>query len=65
MSDIVGDGFGAAHDWRANTPQDNSKRTFYVCAVCGAQFVHHYDATPNVFAAIAQAGVANECKAAA
>lgn len=54
-SDIRGEGFGSSHEWRGETPQDNSKRTFYRCASCGASFCHYYDETPNVFAAM-QAG---------
>jgi hypothetical protein len=62
-SHIRGEGFGSSHDWRGDTPQDNSKRTFYKCAGCGATFCHHYDAEPNIFAAMRLAGVVDQCRA--
>lgn len=63
VSDIQGEGFGSSHEWRGDTPQDNSKRTFYVCASCGASFCHQYNRQPEIFAAIEEAGVPNECGA--
>lgn len=60
MSHIRGTGYGASHDWRGDTPQDNSKRTFYVCQDCGANFVHCYDDQPDIFAAMRAASV-GEC----
>lgn len=62
-SHIRGDGYGSSHDWRGDTPQDNSKRTFYTCS-CGAAFCHYYDAEPDIFAAIEQSGMPDSCPAA-
>lgn len=63
MSDITGNGWGASHDWKGHTPQDNSKRTIYECAACEERFVHHYDETPNIFTAMHNRGVSDKCKA--
>lgn len=54
----AGDGyFGDAHPWHGETPQDNSKRTFWRCGACSAGFVHLYDEQPSIFAAMASAEI--------
>lgn len=61
MSAIYGQGYGSNHDWIDNTPQDNSKRTFYSCKSCRARFTHMYDEIPDIFLAIELNGVPDQC----
>ncbi len=37
------------------------RHTHYVCRVCGVAFAHKYNHTPDIFAAIREAGVPGEC----
>lgn len=67
MSDIGGVGYGDKHDWkRGETAQVGDrywdKGTGYHCPKCGASFNHAYDIIPNIFQAIEQAGVKENCK---
>lgn len=61
MSDISGNGYGSAHDWmRLYT--EPSKVTFYVCNDCGENFAHAYDEIPNIFQAMRETGVKENCE---
>lgn len=59
MSHINGDGYGSCHDWREVNQVGHC--TWYKCAVCDAEFKHWYHSTPNIFEAIANAGVVDYC----
>lgn len=59
MSDIHGSGFGSKHNWHRHFTRAN-KSTPYTCD-CGASFTHWYDETPNIFQAIKEAGVPEDC----
>ena len=54
MSDIKGEGFGSAHDWKFDITDrfDGEKGTRYLCRYCGSCFVHLYDVFPNIFEAM-------------
>ena len=63
---IYGNGWGHAHRWKQTfVAQVGShtalKRATYVCQACGASFNHHYDVQPNIFTAINEAGVLDQC----
>lgn len=60
MTHILGIGYGCCHDWRGDTPQDNSKRTFYTCLRCGESFCHHYDREPDIHSAMENAPQVSE-----
>lgn len=64
-SDISGSGYGDSHQWiRGGTNQVGadwmSKASYYGCP-CGATFSHAYDIIPDIFEAMRQAGVPEEC----
>jgi len=62
MSDIFGDGHGAAHDWKRGHTQ-SWKVTHYKCRNCGTEFDHAYDDIPDIFEAMAFRLVPAECPA--
>lgn len=60
MSDIKGVGWGSAHDWeRVESTPDKS--TLYVCRKCPESFRHFYDYTPDIFEAMRDLAVNQEC----
>lgn len=61
MSDMSGSGYGSSHDWRNLGTE--FRRTLWKCARCGAGFWHCYPSEPNIYKAMAQVGVPNECAA--
>lgn len=60
MSDIQGNGYGSAHDWKCGYTGP-SKVTPYVCARCGEKFYHAYDNIPDIFTAMKNTGVKENC----
>jgi hypothetical protein len=67
-SDIYGTGYGSSHTWKRGEtrqlPYDADyrlKATSYTCTACNTIFYHYYDTTPDIFAAIKQAGIADTC----
>jgi hypothetical protein len=63
VSDIVGSGYGSAHDWcRCITDTFSGEEgTRYFCRRCGAVFVHLYDLVPDIFAHMEMYGVSEQC----
>lgn len=65
MSDIYGTGYGSNHNWkRGGTNQVGSwgtKATVYKCADCNAIFTHYYDHIPDIFVALEDTGVSENC----
>ena len=66
-SQISGQGYGDKHNWqRGSTAQVGAtpwdKGTGYHCEDCGAGFNHAYDLIPDIFEAIKEAGVSEECE---
>ena len=61
-SDIRGSGYGSSHNWSRGWTGP-SRTTPYRCRKCGAGFNHHYPSTPNIFEAMAKAGVPDACEA--
>jgi len=60
MSHIHGEGHGSCHNWKGGETGPG-RVTPYWCVDCGASFGHAYPAIPNIFEAMARAGVPNEC----
>jgi hypothetical protein len=48
---------GDSVQWGAQGLDYNSAATPFRCSVCGAKFTHHYHAEPNIYKAMAQAGI--------
>jgi hypothetical protein len=63
MSQIIGNGWGSSHNWVGETPQDNSKRTFYECKDCKRFWCHYYDEQPNIFTAMHDKVIPDICQA--
>ena len=68
MSDITGNGYGYSHDWKrlyteqvGATPDRLSKVTYYRCRKCGEAFNHHYDVIEDIFKAIEESGIPENC----
>jgi len=66
MSDIHGEGYGSSHDWGRgwtnNQPRDSyDKFTNYDCRNCKAFFQHRYDIQRNIFTALEESGVLDQC----
>lgn len=61
MSDIRGRGFGSAHDWiRGYSSPDGF--TEFECRRCRETFRHFYHSTPNIWKAMREQGVLEECE---
>jgi len=64
-SDIRGNGYGDKHTWvqvqtlQRNIPQD--RMTYYSCAYCQKDFWHRYRVISDIFEAMKQWGVPEEC----
>jgi hypothetical protein len=67
---ILGKGYGSSHRWSkgstlwSSTTQPlmpHQKHTHYQCVECDAHFLHFYDITPDIFDAIEQAGISDQC----
>ena len=63
MSDI----YDTKHDWKrgeslqwgaAGLPYDSAQSPFK-CSKCGKEFIHYYHKQPNIYKAIAEAGIEN------
>jgi len=61
-SAIRGSGYGSTHTWERGYTGAN-RATPYQCKKCGVWFNHHYPSTPNIFEAMAKAGVPDLCEA--
>ncbi len=70
MTQVCGKGYGDKHDWReegslqwsaANLPSD-SANTRYRCVRCMVEFRHYYHVEPNIFEAMKEAGVPENCQ---
>ncbi len=65
MSDIRGTGYGDNHNWhRVDTLQrDNlqDRMTYFICGNCKKDFWHRYHIIPNIFEAMKDWGVPEEC----
>jgi hypothetical protein len=67
MSDVHGAGYGAMHNWsRIHTypwkTMGGKAWSFYTCKDCGQRFVHYYHILKDIFQAIKDSGVTEECK---
>lgn len=65
-SAIFGDGYGSAHVWRYLGSNQNpvgieDKFSRYICRDCEAHFMHRYDLEPDIFKAMEETGVPEEC----
>ncbi len=65
MSDIRGTGHGDKHTWdMIQTLQrkiEEDRMTLYQCRVCHKDFWHRYHIIPNIFEAMKDWGVPEEC----
>lgn len=62
MSHINGSGYGSSHNWQdRGTPY--SGVTKYKCKDCGALFSHYYHDTGNIFKAIEESEIPDNCPA--
>ena len=77
-SDIIGIGWGMSHEWSQIGHQQWSYTdpftgvtkggnniggpTFYRCSVCRVRFDHHYHDIPDIFEAMKEAGIPDECE---
>lgn len=59
-SAIRGTGHGSKHLWERGFTGP-SRTTHYLCKRCNIDFYHHYPSTPNIFEAMAKAGIPDEC----
>lgn len=66
MSDIRGEGYGSKHNWtRVSTLQRNipiDRMTLFQCANCHRDFWHRYRITSDIFQAMKEWGIPEECK---
>ena len=72
MSHISGKGYGFSHKWeRGDTEQVSGfwgdtggrKKTNYRCKNCRTLFTHYYDEVPDIFEAMRNQGIINQCPA--
>ena len=74
-SEILGDGWGSAHNWEKCFTADVKpifgetdfeyefrKFTEYRCRACGCIFRHHYGFLPNIFSAMRFMGIPKQCE---
>ncbi len=65
MSDIRGKGHGDKHHWtristlQRDRPED--RMTLFQCSNCKKDFWHRYHIIPNIFEAMREWGVTEEC----
>jgi len=65
MSGITGTGYGDKHNWKDKgteqmpIPQDRS--TLWVCLDCNETFRHWYHVVPDIFQAMKDRGIREEC----
>lgn len=63
MSDIYANAHkwerGDSLQWGAMNLPSTVAQTPFRCALCGASFVHYYHQQPNIYKAIAEAGIDN------
>ncbi len=66
LTDIRGRGYGDNHCWvRVDTLQRKipvDRMTYYNCAVCKRDFWHRYRVISDIFEAMKEWGVPEECK---
>ncbi len=66
MSKIIGTGHGDSHDWEIKgteeMPLRQDRSTLFVCRDCGLRFRHWYHVTPDIFKAMEEVSIPNECK---
>jgi hypothetical protein len=48
---------GPSLQWGAMGLSPSAAQTPFKCAKCGASFIHFYNQTPNIYAAMEQAGI--------
>lgn len=58
-SDINGTGWGSDHLWHYEATPSNA--SLYKCARCFWNFSHFYNSTPDIFAAMREAGIPDQC----
>lgn len=65
MSEISGQGYGDKHNWKKlQTAQVGSwgrKETLWQCNTCGTTFIHYYDEVPDIFQAMKDQKIPEEC----
>jgi len=69
MSVIHGQGHGSRHDWEIEDTlkwielglKPGAAQTAYRCRQCGAYFTHYYHLEPDIFLAMKDHGVPDEC----
>lgn len=65
MTYITGNGYGDKHHWkRFDTIQSNNRferGTFYKCDKCEVYFRHYYHITSNIFDAMEELNIPEEC----
>lgn len=63
QSAIRGEGYGSTHNWMHDTtePFRGDMGSRYFCRACGNCFVHMYHWQPDIFDAMRDEGVPDEC----
>jgi hypothetical protein len=65
MSEIRGNGYGDKHDWEdKGTEQIQNmylRSTLWQCRKCHQLFRHYYNVIPNIFSAMKERGINEEC----
>ncbi len=66
MSAINGKGYGDSHDWE-NMGTDQHcepqyRSTLFICKKCKDGFRHYYHKTPNIYDAIKNSNIKEECE---
>jgi hypothetical protein len=65
MSDINGKGYGDKHNWKnlgtEQHPIPEYRTTLFKCKKCHIFFYHHYNIIDNIFDAMRDFGVKEDC----
>jgi hypothetical protein len=68
MSDITGEGYGDKHSWKRLTNNIGSSHiedyanTLYGCEKCNELFIHLYNIIPDIFQAMKENNINEECE---
>lgn len=65
MSEINGTGYGSVHDWEnrgtEQMPAPEGRSTLFMCRKCKCYFRHWYHIEPDIFAAMKEQNIPEEC----
>jgi len=64
MSILEGEGHGSNHDWFRVKTFVEEKYIKYLCQACDLVFKHRHEETPEIFEAMEQANVPENCEGA-